>query len=233
MCVGFSSNLPQCSWFSTTENKCGYYMPDSWCDCVGFNNCGIYKEEQKGFKMDKENKVKVIDGVGEDAEIVTNAAGGKQSKSPMAMHLVDPRFLTEFARNKANELEYCDEGDSTCVRVESIDRHGCCRAIEHIASYMRGGIDFDLTLAMDTLCDDELLQVTRIAKVLQYGADRYEPNNWRLIPEEEHINHALIHLVAHLMGDTQDEHIDHALCRLMMAKATKKSDKFAYGAYIA
>ena len=105
MCIGFSSNLPQCSWFSATENKCGYYMPDSWCDCVGFNNCGIYKEEQKGLKMDKENKVKVIDGVGEDAEIITNAAGGKQSKSPMAMHLVDPRFLTEFARNKANELE--------------------------------------------------------------------------------------------------------------------------------
>lgn len=233
MCVGFSSNLPQCSWFSTTENKCGYYMPDSWCDCVGFNNCGIYKEEQKGLKMDKENKVKVIDGVGEDAEIVTNAAGGKQSKSPMAMHLVDPTYLEEMFKDLAEREEYCDEGDSTCVRVESIDRHGCCRAIEHIASYMRGGIDFDLTLAMDTLCDDELLQVTRIAKVLQYGADRYEPNNWRLIPEEEHINHALIHLVAHLMGDTQDEHIDHALCRLMMAKATKKSDKFAYGAYIA
>ena len=208
-------------------------MPDSWCDCVGFNNCGIYKEEQKGLKMDKENKVKVIDGVGEDAEIITNAAGGKQSKSPMAMHLVDPTYLEEMFKDLAEREEYCDEGDSTCVRVESIDRHGCCRAIEHIASYMRGGIDFDLTLAMDTLCDDELLQVTRIAKVLQYGADRYEPNNWRLIPEEEHINHALIHLVAHLMGDTQDEHIDHALCRLMMAKATKKSDKFAYGAYVA
>lgn len=233
MCVGFSSNLPQCSWFSATENKCGYYMPDSWYDCVGFNNCGIYKEEQKGLKMDKENKVKVIDGVGEDAEIVTNAAGGKQSKSPMAMHLVDPTYLEEMFKDLAEREEYCDEGDSTCVRVESIDRHSCCRAIEHIASYMRGGIDFDLTLAMDTLCDDELLQATRIAKVLQYGADRYEPNNWRLIPEEEHINHALIHLVAHLMGDTQDEHIDHALCRLMMAKATKKSDKFAYGAYVA
>ena len=71
-----------------------------------------------------------------------------------------------------------------------------------------------------------------IAKVLQYGADRYAPNNWRLIPQEEHINHALIHIVAHLAGDTQDEHIDHALCRLMMAYATDKSAGFAYGAYI-
>ena len=66
-------------------------------------------------------KTKVIDGVGEDAEVVTNAAGGKQSKSPMAMHLVDPNFLLNFARNKAEELEYLDEGDSTCVDDEDID----------------------------------------------------------------------------------------------------------------
>ena len=233
MCVGFSSNLPQCSWFSTTENKCGYYMPDSWCDCVGFNNCGIYKEEQKGLKMDKENKVKVIDGVGEDAEIVTNAAGGKQSKSPMAMHLVDPRFLTEFARNKANELEYCDEGDNTCVDDEDVEIHGCYRAIEYIAQYMQTGIEFSLQMAMDSLNSEEIQQVINIAKILQYGADRYAPNNWRLIPEEEHINHALIHIIAHIAGDRQDDHINHALCRLMMAYATKPSEKFAYGAYVA
>lgn len=208
-------------------------MPDSWCDCVGFNNCGIYKEEQKGLKMDKENKVKVIDGVGEDAEIVTNAAGGKQSKSPMAMHLVDPRFLTEFARNKANELEYIDEGENTCVDDEDMELHGCYRAIEHIAQYMQTGVEFSLQMAMDSLNCEELQQVINIAKILQYGADRYAPNNWRLIPEEEHINHALIHIIAHIAGDRQDDHINHALCRLMMAYATKPSEKFAYGAYVA
>lgn len=97
---------------------------------------------------------------------------------------------------------------------------------------MRTGIDWHLTLAMDCLCNDTLQQIIAIAQVLQYGADRYEPNNWRLIPEEEHINHALIHIIAHLAGDTQDDHINHALCRLMMAKATEKSKNFAYGAYI-
>lgn len=233
MCIGFSSNLPSCSWYSTYHNKCGYYMPDSWCDCVGLNNCGIYKEEQKGLKMDKENKVKVIDGVGEDAEIVTNAAGGKQSKSPMAMHLVDPRFLEKFASNKAEELEYCDEGDNTCVDDEDMEIHGCYRAIEHIAEYMQTGIEFNLQLAMDSLNSEEIQQVINIAKILQYGADRYAPNNWRLIPEEEHINHALIHIVAHIAGDKQDDHINHALCRLMMAYATEKSPKFEYGAYVA
>lgn len=176
----------------------------------------------------------IIEGVGKDAKIITNEKGGKQSKAPMAMHLVDPIYLIKVFKNKAQELEYLDDGDSTCVDPENMDKYSCCRAIENIGIFMLNGIDFNLTMAMDELSNsDDLEQVITIAKVLQYGAERYEPNNWRLIPEEEHINHALIHLIAHLAGDTQDDHIDHALCRLMMAKATGKSVNFTYGAYVA
>lgn len=196
-----------------------------WDDKFGFINVG-----EKGNNM---NKKVVVEGVGEDAEIVTNAAGGKQSKAPMAMHLVDPDYLEGVFKDLAERCEYLDEGDSTCVDAEDRDKHSCCRAVEYIASYMRTGIEFELQMAMDCLCDEPITQVMEIAKILQYGADRYAPNNWRLIPEEEHINHALIHIVAHIAGDTQDDHINHALCRLMMAYATKKSDNFAYGAYIA
>lgn len=174
----------------------------------------------------------MMEGVGPDAEIVTNSKGGKQSSSPMAMHLVDPRFLTRFAGNKADELEYCDEGGNTCVDEEDVGIYGCYRAIEHIAQYMQTGAEFRLQMAMGSLNSEELQQVINIAKILQYGADRYEPNNWRLIPQEDHINHALIHIIAHLMGDTQDNHIDHALCRLMMAYATKPSEGFSYTSYI-
>lgn len=175
---------------------------------------------------------KIIDGVGQDAEIVTNAAGGKQSKVTMAMHLIDPLFLESFANNRALELEYIDDTDTTCVEDEERLTHGCYRAIESIAEYMRTGYNLHLQLAMDDLEPDELQQIITIAKVLQYGVGRYEPNNWRLIPQEEHINHALIHIVAHLAGDTQDDHIDHALCRLMMASATTVSDCFHYNEYI-
>lgn len=97
---------------------------------------------------------------------------------------------------------------------------------------MRDGNTMFLDNAIIDLSEDYTQAVVRIAKVLQYGADRYEPNNWRLIPEEEHINHALIHIIAHLMGDTQDNHIDHALCRLMMAYSTKKSEDFDYSNYV-
>ena len=175
---------------------------------------------------------KVLDGVGRDAEVVTNLNGGKQSKTPMALHLVDPRYLKDWAviRQHYIELYYKDRED--IITPEDIDINECYKAIEFIADFMMDGSNDHLRHAITRLETDSFQQLIRIAKVLQVGADRYEPNNWRLIPQESHLNHALIHLVAHLMGDTQDDHIDHALCRLMMAIATDKSEGFDYNKYI-
>lgn len=192
------------------------------------------KEFREAREKDLDLRIK-IEGVGKDAEVVTNAKGGKQSKAPMAMHLLDPQFLKEWASDKADELEYFDRND--CITVDDADKdnYNCYRAIEFIARFMEN-TDVDncsnLQWALDYLCDDPIETITAIARVLQYGASRYKANNWRLIPQEEHINHALIHIIAHLMGDTQDEHIDHALCRLMMAYATEKSEGFQYNSYV-
>jgi hypothetical protein len=180
-----------------------------------------------------DDKFGLIEGVGKDAEIVTNEKGGKQSKAPMAMHLIDPQFLAWFAANKAEELSYFDENENYIVDDEDREKHNCYRTIERIAQYMIVGGNLPLVHAIDCLEPDEVKQMIRIAKVLQYGASRYAPNNWRLIPQEEHINHALIHLIAAVAGDTQDDHIDHAMCRLMMAYATEKSKGFEYNRYVA
>ena len=67
-----------------------------------------------------------------------------------------------------------------------------------------------------------------IGKILQIGAEKYTPNNWRLIPQEEHLNHALIHYIAYLASDTQDNHLQHCMCRLMMAYATERTKGFYY-----
>lgn len=160
----------------------------------------------------------VLEGVGKDAEIVTNEQGGKQSKTPMALHLVDPEFLYYWAENYGYKTENIQDNRYLAIR--------------EVASYMKGLNMDHLVSAMYHLEQDPTQRLVRIAKVLQYGADRYEPNNWRLIPQESHINHALIHILADIMGDTQDDHLDHALCRLMMAYATEKSPNFSYTEYI-
>ena len=193
--------------------------------------------EKYDFKFDSVNKwieddmgnTVMIEGVGKDAEIVTNEKGGKQSKAPMAMHLLDPNFLYAWAADRMEEFE-CFERDGYCESYKEKTYYDCIRCI---ANFMTS--DNEKTLlqaAIDCLETDDIKQITRMAKVLQYGASRYEPNNWRLIPQEEHINHALIHIIAHLAGDTQDDHIDHALCRLMMAYATNTSPNFSYTDYI-
>jgi hypothetical protein len=56
-----------------------------------------------------------------------------------------------------------------------------------------------------------------LAKIMEYGARRYAPNNWRKIPIDDHVNHALSHLFAYLAGDRQDDHLGHALARMAMA----------------
>lgn len=63
-----------------------------------------------------------------------------------------------------------------------------------------------------------------LAEVLQIGASRYERDNWRKIPSEEHFNHMMVHYYAWLKGDTSDDHLGHFFCRAMMVYATGKSE---------
>lgn len=59
----------------------------------------------------------------------------------------------------------------------------------------------------------------RLAEVLQYGATRYERDNWRKISAEDHLNHALQHAFGWMAGDDSDDHAGHFLCRAMMFAA--------------
>lgn len=61
------------------------------------------------------------------------------------------------------------------------------------------------------------LTVFALAKVCSQGAAKYGEWNWRRIPVEDNLNHALSHIFAYLAGDVQDEHLEHAFCRLMFA----------------
>lgn len=61
------------------------------------------------------------------------------------------------------------------------------------------------------------LATLHVASILHSGSFKYGDWNWFKIPFHEHLNHALIHILAHQAGDFSDDHIGHAACRMMMA----------------
>jgi hypothetical protein len=71
------------------------------------------------------------------------------------------------------------------------------------------------------------LAMFALAQIMEHGAQRYAPNNWRKISVDDHVNHGLMHLFAYLAGDTQDDHLGHALARAAMAKELEMVEKTA------
>jgi len=57
----------------------------------------------------------------------------------------------------------------------------------------------------------------QVAATLAEGAKTYGRDAWKNLPQDTHINHALMHIFAFLEGDKTDDHLVHAVCRLMFA----------------
>lgn len=85
----------------------------------------------------------------------------------------------------------------------------------------RGGGQSDIPYRFDLISG---LAMAEMAKVLKDGAEKYGENNWMRISIDSHLNHALMHIFAHLAGDTSDDHLSHMLCRATFAVHLQASD---------
>lgn len=66
--------------------------------------------------------------------------------------------------------------------------------------------------------------LAQAAKILDEGTRTHndpDGSNWRRIPCEVHLNHALFHVNAWQRGVVGEDHLGHALVRLMMAVETE------------
>lgn len=138
---------------------------------------------------------------GDDAPIVTNKSGGKQSVAIGDFTLLPKHFSKQFMNTLARDLDEEYVGKAYRLLVDFLEDHD---------------IEF-LLEAIDYISNEPL---TTIARVLDEGLKKYPRDNWKLIPFEEHINHALCHLYMFLKGDIQDRHLDHALTRIALAYET-------------
>jgi hypothetical protein len=63
-----------------------------------------------------------------------------------------------------------------------------------------------------------------VATVMGKGADKYGLDNWRKLPPESVINHAIRHLYLYLSGDRSENHAAHAACNCLMLIELEKGD---------
>jgi hypothetical protein len=85
----------------------------------------------------------------------------------------------------------------------------------------RGGKQSHVAYRYD-LIPPEVLE--RMARIFDYGAKRYDTDNWKKISTEEHLNHVMVHLVAYRAGDRSDDHLGHMMWRAQAALYTAIHD---------
>ena len=60
----------------------------------------------------------------------------------------------------------------------------------------------------------------RVAQRMQHGKEKgYARDGWRSISVEQQLNHAIGHIYAYLLGNTEDDHLAGAACRVLFAIA--------------
>lgn len=138
---------------------------------------------------------------GDDAPIIENTSGGKQSVPIGDFTLLPTYFAKHYVKNLARDLGKEDIGEAYIELLNFLEY-----------------LDIDCLLdAVNSLTEEPL---TAIASVMEAGLKKYPRNNWKKVPCKDHINHALCHLYMAIHGDDQDEHVEHAICRIALAYDT-------------
>lgn len=116
--------------------------------------------------------------------------------------------------------------------IESTDIGTCnnCRATQvegvgkdaPVTTNANGGKQSHSPFRCDLLPPQAVLAV---AKILEHGAGKYGEKNWHKISVSDNLNHALVHMFAYLVGDTQDDHLEHAATRILFALDQKLSGR--------
>jgi len=168
----------------------------------------------------------------ETGEIAVTKAGGKSSKLLVRCDLLPP-----WAMHRIVQTDLRFDGDHRFPRVG--DARSLCMeaATDLVAASMRFRAAENDASASEEAEEEgcnllafvfrELAStdggvpaaLLRVAGVMREGAEKYAVDNWRHVPTDVHLNHAIRHLLLMAAGATStgEDHMAHALCRVAMA----------------
>lgn len=81
--------------------------------------------------------------------------------------------------------------------------------------YEGGGQRDKVEERFDLVPPDAMLAV---AKAMGEGAAKYGNENWRRLPIDNIVNHAVRHVFLWMSGDRSEDHLGHAAAGMLMAK---------------
>lgn len=159
----------------------------------------------------------IIQGVGPDAEIVTNELGAQQSKLSMVLDVI-PNTVVETLASLSHLVDYRWAGPlATLARITWDDERGNAEDLFAVLGVLLKSIPEE---ACPTGNERTARGLAAIGKVLERGERKYGPGNWWGISPKDHVRHAIAHLLAYGAGDRQEpgnEHLTHAACRVAFA----------------
>jgi hypothetical protein len=66
-----------------------------------------------------------------------------------------------------------------------------------------------------------------IGEMMEYflSIGKHGKDDWRRMPEQEHVDHADGHMALYDAGDDSEDHLAHAACRLLMALEQREHER--------
>lgn len=151
----------------------------------------------------------------------TESIARKIAYNPDIVYAFTPDQIQEFLKNfRARDWsslfnpKFCQTVINICNARMRVNKHVNETKFENgIDVNDKGAKQTRLEVRFDLVPADA---ITEIANVLYKGANKYGVDNWKGIPTNEHVNHAIYHLYQYMI--TKDKnHLKNASCRSMFA----------------